>query len=793
MSGGDDELMAELDALLDSPLLSATAAQSAVSTASTTAPISALSVASNHTVAPTVSWTTAPAAVPVSAPPKQALPTAVSAGASSGPSALATNGTAPAKQQAATADQPQQKSVKRDLMSLFRKAPNPEPEQPSEDLIQKYETRIQEFKKRITQFKAEIALHIESKNDLARDLESARSDLFDQRATFKKSLEQSDATIAQLRAKLAESSSSAQISSEASAEQPASSSSDSNDGNSRREDAEQVMLLSAKVARLVSDTNTLTRENESLRSQLQSAAIAFTALEHEKGELSTRLTELKGQLQESSGSLRTTTEKLSKADNALRWTQNKLQAETDRATALTDQLAKASTKAKELAEEKQQLREEYGNLMSRLKSTDESATHALVQLRNELTAVTAERDALQSSSAKLSEQLKTGDEEKSQLLATLTAAQEACTLLQREKTASFDHIHSLDAEILRLKAVEEQCNTLQASRDAEEDEARLLLVGNQKLAVQLQEKETALEAVQVREATAVRERDTALARNAELSLLAGRVQETVAAREAEARELHARLATLDGSNASANMLLNQLRLSSSSELTALRAQVDSQTETVVDLRTQLADAQEQLVLQQRKSMQTIREMAKQLQSAAKRAESDEKRSSSQDGVAEMHAQESAVSASFEETDHPHMHIESAVSANTVGSVTAQPLNDTNLQTNHTKLQTNDTKLQRKILFLEEHTAALTLALQNKEKILQMFFLREKAGLVGPSESDTYKGKASKGLRDLPLQTQLEINRKLQEVLEDYALQNIQLKACVDTLGNEIARLRARPS
>jgi hypothetical protein len=32
-----------------------------------------------------------------------------------------------------------------------------------------------------------------------------------------------------------------------------------------------------------------------------------------------------------------------------------------------------------------------------------------------------------------------------------------------------------------------------------------------------------------------------------------------------------------------------------------------------------------------------------------------------------------------------------------------------------------------------------------------------------------------------------------QVLEDYALQNIQLKTCMDTLGHEIARLRGQPA
>lgn len=53
-------------------------------------------------------------------------------------------------------------------------------------------------------------------------------------------------------------------------------------------------------------------------------------------------------------------------------------------------------------------------------------------------------------------------------------------------------------------------------------------------------------------------------------------------------------------------------------------------------------------------------------------------------------------------------------------------------------------------------------------------------------SSLYKNSASDGA--MTLEFSLEINRKLQAVLEDTLLKNITLKENIATLGNEIARI-----
>ena len=84
---------------------------------------------------------------------------------------------------------------------------------------------------------AENALHLETKTALARELESAQSDLHDQRATFKASLQTADSTIAQLSAQLRA------MKVPASTDVSISSDCEATDGDAKLNDVDMVMIL----------------------------------------------------------------------------------------------------------------------------------------------------------------------------------------------------------------------------------------------------------------------------------------------------------------------------------------------------------------------------------------------------------------------------------------------------------------------------------------------------------------------------------------------------------------------
>lgn len=120
-----------------------------------------------------------------------------------------------------------------------------------------------------------------------------------------------------------------------------------------------------------------------------------------------------------------------------------------------------------------------------------------------------------------------------------------------------------------------------------------------------------------------------------------------------------------------------------------------------------------------------------------------------------------------------------------------------------KLQRVSARKSEKLDFLEEHVNTLVAELQRKTRLLQTYILREQAGTLSSNKMDNNKAILAKHggvmasmyaarISDptITLELSLDINRKLQAVLEDALLKNIMLKENVDTLGKEIDRLNS---
>ncbi|PAA60299.1 hypothetical protein BOX15_Mlig006919g1 [Macrostomum lignano] len=118
-----------------------------------------------------------------------------------------------------------------------------------------------------------------------------------------------------------------------------------------------------------------------------------------------------------------------------------------------------------------------------------------------------------------------------------------------------------------------------------------------------------------------------------------------------------------------------------------------------------------------------------------------------------------------------------------------------------RLQRDRSRRTEKIDFLNEHVRQLTEELQKKHRLLQHYILREESGSIAPEAFDVNKANLSRkgGImaslhttqisdKALTLEFSLEINKKMQSVLEDALLKNITLKENISTLGDEIARL-----
>jgi len=118
-----------------------------------------------------------------------------------------------------------------------------------------------------------------------------------------------------------------------------------------------------------------------------------------------------------------------------------------------------------------------------------------------------------------------------------------------------------------------------------------------------------------------------------------------------------------------------------------------------------------------------------------------------------------------------------------------------------KLQRACARRQEKLDLLEEHVEQLMNEIKKKNRLIQNYFMGLETGALVSEESDIHKATVGAGhgimaslynsrVSDsgMTLDLSLEINKKLQAVLEDTLLKNITLKENINTLGQEISKM-----
>jgi len=118
-----------------------------------------------------------------------------------------------------------------------------------------------------------------------------------------------------------------------------------------------------------------------------------------------------------------------------------------------------------------------------------------------------------------------------------------------------------------------------------------------------------------------------------------------------------------------------------------------------------------------------------------------------------------------------------------------------------KLQRACARRQEKLDLLEEHVEQLMNEIKKKNRLIQNYFMGLETGALVSEESDIHKATVGAGQgimaslynsrvsdSGMTLELSLEINKKLQAVLEDTLLKNITLKENMNTLGQEISKM-----
>lgn len=494
-------------------------------------------------------------------------------------------------------------------------------------------------------------------------------------------------------------------------------------------------------------------------------------------------------------------------DIKLQWTQNKLKTEMDLQKETQQKLDKAIIRINEMKEECEQVRKETQETMRKFQQSEENK------------AVTLDQQLKEQQARLILERHVTEDKE----MLRVQLQKEVDTLKHRQQVLIEENntlsLKIQDAEKCRLN-YESNLSNLKIIVDQRQKEITELLSKVSELEtlkIQLQHKNqyltsTEVEIQHLRLANEELQADMSACRQKEAEMLDFtqkltdknvRLQSEFTAIEAKAKQLEQENGPL---HQRINELINKMKVLEESltrerkarieECEALAKRLAEQTQVAQNLAQELEDSQGENAVLRRKQQLSMKEMTRELQQCRKKLETFET-SVPYNSLSVTSRTESNISLNT-------VALNGALSDNSInGDQNIRPTEPSRqlLIDRIIKLQESNAKKAEKLDFFEEHARILLEELQKKKKIIQTYILHENIGAMGGNERDKYKAELARhgGIMasvynqrvsddNMTLELSLEINQKLQAVLEDALFKNITLKDNIDTLGEEIARL-----
>ncbi|XP_047001875.1 coiled-coil domain-containing protein 186-like isoform X2 [Schistocerca americana] len=506
---------------------------------------------------------------------------------------------------------------------------------------------------------------------------------------------------------------------------------------------------------------------------------------------------------------------LNNRDIKIKWLQNKLRSETEthkETQAKVDKLTRSLAEAKEECEQvrkdcqemirayqqseenravvlDQQLKEEQAKLiLERYEREDKEEVSK--HLQQELEALKAKHETMIAENNTLSIKVQNLEKERFEREQTLSRLRQAADSQQQD-------VADLRAQVAEMSALRMQLNHEQERLSASQEEVERLRQTNQEL-----------------------QQDTTACREREAELL----DFTQRLTDKNARELELEAARLARQNSELQQRLSASAADLESERSARQNEAEllaralaERTAYTQKLEQQCNDLRGEQEIAARKHAAAVKELNRELQHLRRKYERCESpgllgshsRTSSCSSLpgsgCEINVNGQATASTAIQVTPPAADESSAVSVAVRGPSNAPSEPDRQaLVERIVRLQRSVARKTEKLEFLEEHTKQLLAELQRKSRLVQNYVLREQTGALAPESSDNNKMEITKhgGIMaslysskpadsHMTLELSLEINRKLQAVLEDTLLKNITLKENIDTLGREIARLTSQ--
>ncbi|KAM6897011.1 coiled-coil domain-containing protein 186 [Xenentodon cancila] len=566
----------------------------------------------------------------------------------------------------------------------------------------------------------------------------------------------------------------------------------------------------------------LRRDKESLEKRLREAvkevdrqALRGNQLAQEKGRLQQLYDSKEGEV----GRLTRELEKLKEEMNShlikVKWAQNKLKSEADAHKETKDRLRETSSKLAQAKEETEQIRKNCQDMIRTYQESEELRSNELDAKLRETKGELAKRKQEQTDQlemhrvkAKELEDLKKSYKESIDELDTLRTKlkclEDERPRWEDELTKYREIINRQKAEIGRQRDKLEEVTSLQEQHQRDKQEITSLNEEVDALTSQMADLQRDVQGSREREAELLGFTEKLSSKNAQLQSESNALQSQLDQLSSSFTELQAKLEETIRLLDDKSRQLKQEEMLRQQEVQGLQEERTVLQTEVAQLKTRVEELRDELVTQKRKQVANIKDLTKQLTQARKKLEQAENggcdrdassmgsRSSSSGSLNARHGGSSGI-----EERSPESQL-----APSVMVVDSFPEVDKAVLVERiVRLQKALARKQEKIEFMEDHIKQLVDEIRKKTKIIQSYVLREESGALSSEASDINKAHLSRrgGIMaslytshpadsGLTLDLSLEINRKLQAVLEDTLLKNITLKENLQTLGAEIEKL-----
>ncbi|XP_052654507.1 coiled-coil domain-containing protein 186 isoform X2 [Harpia harpyja] len=493
----------------------------------------------------------------------------------------------------------------------------------------------------------------------------------------------------------------------------------------------------------------------------------------------------------------------------VKWAQNKLKTEMDSHKETKERLKDATTKLTEAKEEADQIRKNCQEMIKTYQESEEIKSNELdAKLRvtkGELEKQIQEKsDHLEVHHAKIKEledlkrTFKEGMDELRTLRTKVKCLEDERLRTEDELSKYKEIINRQKTEIQNLLDRVKTVDRLQDQHQRDEQEINALkeeVDGFNSLIADLQKD---IEGSRKRESELLIFTEKLTSKNAQLQSENNSLQSQLDKLSYSERELQNQLECIQQTKDDLATKLHKEEDQRKLEVETLQAQLASEQKELTALKTHVDELKDELATQKRKHAANLKDLTKQLQLARRKLDQMENGNYDKE-VSSMGSRSSSsgsLNARSSNEDRSPENIGSSVAVDSFPEVDKSILVERIL-----RLQKAHARKNEKMEFMEDHIKQLVEEIRKKTKIIQSYILREEAGTLSSEASDFNKVHLSRrgGIMaslytshpadsGLTLELSLEINRKLQAVLEDTLLKNITLKENLQTLGTEIERL-----